>query len=532
MNNEFEKLGLASGVLKSIETLGFTKPTKIQEELIPIIMDGFDAIGQAQTGTGKTLAYAASVLSKIDVKTDVIRAIILTPTRELALQVSEEFETLNKSSKFNILPVFGGSSIELQLRALRRGVDIVVGTPGRVMDLMRRKALNIEKLEFFILDEADEMLNMGFLEDIEDIFKQTNKDKQVLLLSATMPKEIEKIAKKYMKPDYQHIEIESKTKTAANVKQYYYVVNEKIRNEAVCRVIDLKDTKRIIIFCQTKIQCDNLLKELSMRNYSAEVMHGDIQQNMRIQTLDRFKNDAFNILIATDVAARGIHVDNIDLVINYNLPQDFESYVHRIGRTGRADAVGEAISFVSNRELSFFNGLTKFTKSNIERCELPSKDDIIKNKYSKILASTYKIVENKEYDEAIEYIRDFNKDELMKIAAALLKMSVSEKLGSDFNKDLTIKEEKRGIRTRNTSPNSTRVFLTIGKLDNLKVGTLLDFMKKETGIDKDCFNNIEILTKFTFLDVATKEVNTFMKKIHNTVLNDRTIRAEVAKNQK
>lgn len=536
MNNDFKNLGLSSNVLKSIDTLGFTKPSKIQEELIPIIMDGYDVIGQAQTGTGKTLAYAASVLSKIDVKTNVIRAIVLTPTRELALQVSEEFETLNKSSNFNILPVFGGSSIELQLRALKKGVDIVVGTPGRVMDLMKRKALNIDKLEFFVLDEADEMLNMGFLEDIENIFKQTNKDKQVLLLSATMPREIENIAKKYMKPDYQHIEIESKTRTAANVKQYYYVINEKIRNEAICRVIDLKDTKRIIIFCQTKMQCDNLLKELSVRNYSAEVMHGDIVQSMRIQTLDRFKNDAFNILIATDVAARGIHVDNIDLVINYNLPQDFESYVHRIGRTGRAEAVGEAISFVSSREMGFFNGLAKFTKSTIERKELPNKEDIIKSKYAKTLAIAGEIIENKKYDEALEYVRDLNKEDLIKLAAALLKESVDDKIGSDFNKDLTIKEERRGDRdrnrSRNTSPNSTRVFLTIGKLDDLKRGTLLDFMKKETGIDKDCFNNIEILTKFTFLDVSTKEVKTFMKKIHNTVLNGRTIRAEVAKNQK
>ena len=532
MNNNFKDLGLSSSVLKSIDTLGFTKPSKIQEELIPVIMDGYDVIGQAQTGTGKTLAYAASVLSKIDVKTNLIRAIVLTPTRELALQVSEEFETLNKSSKFNILPVFGGSSIELQLRALKRGVDIVVGTPGRVMDLMRRKALNIEALEFFVLDEADEMLNMGFLEDIEEIFKQTNKDKQVLLLSATMPKEIERIAKKYMKPDYQHIEIEAKTKTAANVKQYYYVVNEKIRNEAICRVIDLKDTKRIIIFCQTKMQCDNLLKELSVRNYSAEVMHGDIMQSMRIQTLDRFKNDAFNILIATDVAARGIHVDNIDLVINYNLPQDFESYVHRIGRTGRADAAGEAISFVSGREMGFFNGLAKFTKSTIEKCELPNKEDIIKNKYVKTLSNAHEVIKNKEYEEALEYIRDFNREDLMKVAAALLKVSVNEKIGSDFNKDLTLKDDRNNGRSRNTNPNSTRVFLTIGKLDNLKKGTLLDFMKKETGIDKDCFNNIEILTKFTFLDVSTKEVNTFMKKIHNKVLNDRTIRAEVAKNQK
>ena len=530
MNTNFKNLGLSDKVLKSIETLGFVKPSKIQEEIIPIILDGNDVIGQAQTGTGKTLAYAASILSKIDVSTNVIRAIILVPTRELALQVGEEFDALNKSSKFNVLPVFGGSSIELQLRALRRGVDIVVGTPGRVMDLQRRGALNIDNLEFFVLDEADEMLNMGFLEDIETIFEKTNKEKQVLLLSATMPRGIKRLAEKYMKPDYQHIEIEATQKTSINVKQSYYLVSEKTRAEAICRVMDLKDSKRTIIFCQTKKECDELLKELTLRNYSAEVMHGDIQQNMRIQTLDRFKHDAFKILIATDVAARGIHVDGIDLVINYNMPQEFESYIHRIGRTGRANSQGEAISFVSNRELKFFKDLEKFTKSKFEQAELPGRDEIVKAKYNKVLTQAHESIQSKEYEEAIEYVRSFNKDELMRVAAALLKVSVDEKIGSDFNRDMTIKEKRGNHRFPNDR--QVRVFLTIGKLDNLKKGTLLDFMKKETNINKDCFQNIEILTKFTFLDVDRDVVEKFMKKIHNKKLNNRVIRVEVAKNQK
>jgi ATP-dependent RNA helicase DeaD len=527
--SNFKDLGLNNKVLKAIDELGFTKPSKIQEQIIPVILDGYDCIGQAQTGTGKTLAYAASILSKINVDTNVVRAIILTPTRELALQVAEEFENLNSNSNLDVLAVFGGSSIETQLKALKRGVDIVVGTPGRVMDLMRRRALSIDDIEFFVLDEADEMLNMGFLEDIESIFEKTNDDKQVLLLSATMPKPIKKLAEKYMKADYQHIEIEAKQKTSLNVKQSYYLVTEKTRCEAICRVIDLKDSARTIIFCQTKKECDQLLKELSLRNYSAEVMHGDIAQSVRIQTLDRFKNDSFKILIATDVAARGIHVDGIDLVINYNMPQEYESYIHRIGRTGRADAQGEAISFVSNRELKFFKDLEKFTKSTIEKCELPTKEEIVKSKYTKVMSSAYDAIKDKKYEEAIEYVRSFNKDELMKVAAALLKISVDEKIGSDFNKDLTIKENHT---RRNVNPNHTRVFLTIGKLDKLKKGTLLDFMKKETGINKDCFHNIEILTKFTFLDVDSKEVNKFMKKIHNKKLNDRVIRAEIAKNQK
>src|SRR5574344_279479 len=260
-------------------------------------------------------------------------------------------------------------------------------------------------------------------------------------------------------------------------------------------------------------------------------MHGDIEQGMRIKTLDRFKNDAFKILIATDVAARGIHVDNIDLVINYNLPQEFEAYIHRIGRTGRADAMGEAISLVSNRESRFFEDLIRFTKSNPEKCEIPTKDEIINNKYAKVMEEAHNSIKDKTYEEAVAYVRNFNKDELMKVAAALLRTAVSSKLGSNFDKDVTVKDEKRS-RGRNTKEGYTRVFLTIGKLDNLKAGTLLDFMKKETSIDKDCFQNIEILTKFTFLDVDSKEVNKFIKKIHNKKLNDRVISAEIAKKSK
>ena len=257
-------------------------------------------------------------------------------------------------------------------------------------------------------------------------------------------------------------------------------------------------------------------------------MHGDIEQKMRIQTLDRFKSDAFKVLIATDVAARGIHVDNIDLVINYNLPQEFEAYIHRIGRTGRANEYGEAVSLVSNREMSFFNNLIKFTKSNVEKCEVPTKEIIIKSKYANVMEEVHSTINDKSYMEAIEYVRDFNKDELLKVAASLLKNSVNKELGSNFDKDLTIKETK----SKRSLDGYTRVFLTIGKLDKIKMGSLLDFMKETTGINKDCFKDIEILTKFTFLNVADNEVKSFIKKISNEKLNDRVIRAEIAKKAK
>lgn len=528
MNKDFKNLGLNSKVVKSIETLGFVKPSEIQEQMIPLIMEGYDLIGQAQTGTGKTLAYTSSILSKINTKTNFVRAIVLTPTRELALQVEEEFENINKSNDFDILAVYGGSSIEKQMDALKVGVDVVVGTPGRVIDLIKRKKLNIDALEFFVLDEADEMLNMGFLEDIEEIFKHTNVEKQVLMLSATMPKEIEKLASKYMKKDYQHILIESDTKTADNVDQYYYLVTEKVRTEVLCRIMDLKNSKRSIIFCATKRECDELLTNLSIRGYKAEAMHGDIAQVNRIQTLERFKKGTFKILIATDVAARGIHVDDIECVINYKLPQDYESYIHRIGRTGRAGATGEAISLVSNRELRFLTGVEKFINCKINKCELPTKEEIVKLKYQTILEEASELTKSNNNLEAIEYVRDLNKGDLINLAASLLKITVDKEIGSNLEKPVEVKEE----RVRSVKDGSVRVFITVGKKDNLKKGSLLDFLKLETGIKKDCFKNIEVLSTFTFIDVDEKELNKFTKNLQNKKYNGRTIRIEKAKRQK
>ena len=527
MNEKFKNLGLSEKVLKSINDLNFETPSDIQEQMIPLIMKGIDLIGQAETGTGKTLAYAASILSKMDVTTNVVKAIILTPTRELALQVCEEFDTLNTSSKFDIVPVYGGSSIENQIRDLKRGADVVVGTPGRICDLIRRGKLNINSLEFFVLDEADEMLDMGFLEDIETVFKETNRNKQVLMLSATMPEQIKKLATNYMKKDYQHIVIKSETRTSKNVKQFYYLANERSRVEVLCRVLDIKNTKRTIIFCQTKKECDELLMDLSVRGYNAEAMHGDIMQSMRIKTLDRFKKGAFNFLIATDVAARGIHVDDIDLVINYKLPQEFETYIHRIGRTGRAGSVGEAISLVNAKELRTLKMIEKFVNSEIVEQKMPTKELIIETKYQLLIEEASK-VNKEELENAYRYVRDLNKGDLMNLSAALLKMTVEKQIGSNLNKDVNYQEEQ----VKHVKSGYTRVFITIGKKDGLKKGSLLDFIKAETNMKKDYFKNIEVLSTFTFIDVDDSAVEEFAKKIKGKKFNNRIIRIEKAKRQK
>lgn len=526
MNYEnFSDLGLSIDVLNSIDKLGYKNPTKIQMEVIPLILNGFDCLGEAQTGTGKTLAYASSILSKLNENTNKVKALILTPTRELSIQVCNDFINLNKSDNFTILSVYGGSSITEQIKALKKGVDVVVGTPGRLIDLIDRKALNLDSIEFFVLDEADEMLDMGFLEDIKKIFDKTNNDKQVLMFSATMPDNILRLASKYMKNDYKKVQIKEASDTSINITQYYYLVNEKMRSEALCRVLDNKNPKSSIIFCQKKSDVDNLITEMSKRNYSVEAMHGDINQSMRIQTLERFKDKAFTYLIATDVAARGIHVDDVDLVVNYNLPQDVESYIHRVGRTGRAFKKGEAISFVTPREVSFLKDVEKRAKCVIELKELPLFKDVISSKYNKIINSVNEITENKEYEDCIPYVRDMNKEDLMKFSASLLKMIFNKEIGSNFDKEIIIKKDRRDI----VSSDSTRVFVTVGTMDGIKKNTLLDFLEDITKFKKDNFRNVEVLTKFSFMDVNNSVVDDVIKKLNNQKYKNHTVRIEKAK---
>ena len=529
MNNKFENLGLSSQVVKSIAALGYDTPSPIQEGVIPLIMDNYDVIGQAQTGTGKTLAYAGAILSKIDVKKNIVQSIILAPTRELAMQVCEEFKSLNKSKEFDILAVYGGDSIDRQIKALKKGADVVVGTPGRVLDLMRRKVLDIKSINFFVLDEADEMLNMGFLEDIESVLKETNDSKQVLMLSATMPKEIKKLAKNYMREDFKQVTIKADSLAANTVKQSYYVANDKHRTEVLCRILDFKKLSKTIIFCQTKKQCDELLGDLQKRGYSSEAMHGDIAQANRMKTLDRFKDGSFNFLIATDVAARGIHVDNIDLVINFSLPREFESYIHRIGRTGRANSKGEAISIITPKERSYMKRIEKEAKCEITEGKVPEGEEIVENKFNSILADVKIMIDENKQEKALKYVRDLNKGDLINLSAALLKTMVDKELGSNIYKKLEVKER---TSNKNVDKNKTRVFINIGKKDNLKKGSLLDFAKKETGVDKDDLTNIEILSTFTFIDIKDKSVKEFMKKIKGKTFGGRQIRVEISNKSK
>ncbi len=347
----FEEMEIYPEIVRAVEDMGFEEATPIQAQAIPVMMSGVDMIGQAQTGTGKTAAFGIPLLQKVDPESRRLQAIILCPTRELAIQVAEELRNLAKYMQgVKILPIYGGQDIGKQIRSLKGGVQIIIGTPGRVMDHMRRHTIRLGDLHTVVLDEADEMLNMGFREDIETILKDTPEERQTVLFSATMPQAIMEIAETYQRKAV-HVKVVKKELTVPNIEQYYYEVRPKNKDEVLCRLLDLYSPKLSLIFCNTKKKVDELVLELQNRGYFAEGLHGDLKQMQRDRVMQGFRDGNTDILVATDVAARGIDVDDVEAVFNYDLPQDDEYYVHRIGRTGRAGRTGKSFTFIVGREV-------------------------------------------------------------------------------------------------------------------------------------------------------------------------------------
>ena len=427
--NKFEKLGLSEELLKSINELGFEKPTPIQENIIPVILEGYDVIGQAQTGTGKTLAFSSILLTNLKERKKKPQAYILSPTRELTMQIHEELKKLGKYSSLRFACVYGGSGIEKQIKSIKKGVDIVVGTPGRMMDLMRRKVLQLDEVSYVVLDEADEMLNMGFVEDIETIISKTNPDHTTMLFSATMPEGIKKIAKKYMKPDYKHIQVKQKTITANTVKQYYFEVKQKDRFETLCRIIDSETVQSGIIFCRTKRSVDEVTEQMQKANYNVEAMHGDLNQDHRMRTLKKFNEGTIHYLIATDVAARGIDVENISHVINYELPQEVDLYVHRIGRTGRAGRKGRSFTLVVGREIYRIRDIERICNTQIKPRMVPSVADITQAKASQIFDQVMEVISNNDLSSLQKKVEDKIEEEnitAMELCAGFLKLHLGD----------------------------------------------------------------------------------------------------------
>jgi ATP-dependent RNA helicase DeaD len=513
---KFNELGFSKKILDAIDAMGFEEPSQIQAEAIPEVLKGNDIIGQAQTGTGKTMAFGAPMLNNINAGKKV-SALVLAPTRELAIQVNEELMRIGKFSRLSILPIYGGQPIDRQIKALKRGVDIVVGTPGRVIDHINRKTLDLSEIQFLVLDEADEMLNMGFIEDIEEIIKNSNEERQTLLFSATMPDQIKRLAKRYMKKDAKHIAIAKNTVTVEKIKQYYYEIKHKDRFETLCRILDVDEPSSAIIFCKTKRGVDELVEWMQGRGYNVEGMHGDMNQSQRMNTLRKFKEGNLDFLVATDVAARGIDVEDITHVINYDLPQDTESYVHRIGRTGRANKEGVAYSLVTPREYMMLKQIEKYTKSKIKRKEIPTVDEIFESKYKSILNTVKESIEKEDYMDFVPVATELDEEyNLVDVAAALMKMYFNRELSFDY------KDNKLG------GSKNVRLFLSIGKIDKIDPKKLLKFISENSGLDVGDIGDIDILTKFSFIEAPERFVDVLLKKVNGKRFNGRRVNIEIA----
>ncbi|MBU4607171.1 MAG: DEAD/DEAH box helicase [Euryarchaeota archaeon] len=426
----FEELDLSKEMKKAIEDIGFEEATPIQSLTIPHVLAGEDVIGQAQTGTGKTAAFGIPVLEKVYVPDNSVQAIVLCPTRELCIQVAEEIVKLSKyMKKVKVLPIYGGQPIGRQIRALNKGVHIVIGTPGRVMDHLQRGTLKLDGVEMVVLDEADEMLDMGFRDDIEEILRFVPKKRQTLLFSATLSKDILRLTKKYQK-NPQFLKVPHHHLSAPKIEQSYFEVNEKMKAELLSRLMDIHDIKLALVFCNTKRRVDRLVKDLKTRGYFVDGIHGDMRQAQRDRVMNKYRNGKIDILVATDVAARGIDVPDVEAVFNHDVPNDTEYYVHRIGRTGRAGKKGRSFTFVSGKEIYKLRDIQRYTKTKIKQERIPSVGDIEKIKIDLVLEKIKNSIQNDNLDTHIHTVEGlieigFNS---LDISAALLKIIKEKEL--------------------------------------------------------------------------------------------------------
>ncbi len=497
-------------ILKALDMLEFTYPTEIQEKAIPVVYSGRDCIGQAQTGTGKTFSYAIPIIESVDITDDHIQALILCPTRELSLQVYAEFIKLVRFSKaIRVVTIYGGQSIERQIKDLKAKPQIIIGTPGRIIDHMNRKTLRFGSLRKLVLDEADEMLKMGFQEDLETILKETPEDRQTVLFSATMPPFIKNVALNYQH-DPVNIKIEAKTLTVEAIKQYYYEVSLASKMDLLIRVLDYYQFKSCIIFSNTKKGVDEIVTELQKNNYIVDGLHGDLKQMNRDRVMNSFRAGNINILVATDVAARGIDVNDVEAIINYDLPQEDEIYVHRIGRTGRAGKKGMSLSFITKRGRKRLEEIEYYTKSKIEKKEIPSVTEIRKRLVNNVYNLIVEKINNEErhnYSYLVNKLLADNYD-VMDIINALFELSIHDEI-KEYNE--IVVEPQRKPKEKKSSSNVSYGFVNInlGKHEELRPPELLDLINKQTRIPRDGIGDIKIRKSGTSFEVK----ETFMKKI-------------------
>lgn len=515
----FEDLAIQTEILKAITEMGFEEATPIQAQAIPVVLEGHDIVGQAQTGTGKTAAFGIPILQNIDPKSKALQAIVLCPTRELAIQVAEEIRKLSKFLHgIKVLPIYGGQDITKQIRSLKAGTQVIIGTPGRVMDHMRRKTVKFDCVKTIALDEADEMLNMGFREDIETILQEVPDDRQTILFSATMPKAIMDITKNYQK-NAQIIKVVRKELTVPNIEQFYYEVRPKTKQEVLSRLLDMYNPKLSVVFCNTKRMVDELVTDLQGRGYFAEGLHGDLKQQQRDRVMNGFRNGKTEILIATDVAARGIDVDDIDAVFNYDLPQDDEYYVHRIGRTGRAGKSGRAFSFVVGKEVYKLRDIQRYCKTKIKSMPIPSVNDVAEAKVGKIFENLDEVINSEEletYVDMIEKVVNEKEISAMDIAAAFLKLALGEDSQEELVSSSSNNNHSANYENTGAEEGMVRLFINIGKNQKVRPGDILGAIAGESGMPGKLVGSIDMYDKYTFVEVPrefTKDVLLAMKNV-------------------
>lgn len=540
---QFSDLGLAHEIEKVIKEIGYETPSPIQAESIPPLLEGRDIVGQAQTGTGKTAAFALPLLSRINLSKKQPQILVLAPTRELAIQVAEAFQVYARHMKgFQVLPIYGGQSMGVQLKQLKRGAHVIVGTPGRVMDHLRRKTLNLSQLVALVLDEADEMLNMGFIEDVEWILGHTPEDRQIALFSATMPTAIRKITRNYLN-DPVEVKIKTKTATVDTITQRYWKVTGIHKLDALTRILEVDPFDAMIIFVRTKNATVELAEKLEARGYSSSAINGDMNQQLREKTIARLKSGSLDILVATDVAARGLDVGRISHVINYDVPYDTEAYVHRIGRTGRAGKKGQAILFVAPREIRMLRAIERATKQEIKLLQLPTREQVAGHRINQFKERIGQVLENeklKSFHEILESYQQEHQVEYSDIASALAFMVQGERPFVDLKPERKAPEQNRQTRTRTDqdsprsrrqshsrgdAPHSEEGMLTyrldVGITHGVSPGNIVGAIANEAGLDSQHIGRIKLYDEYSTVDLPDGMPADIFQQLKKTRVCDR-----------
>ncbi|NYT18627.1 MAG: DEAD/DEAH box helicase [Methanobacteriales archaeon] len=522
----FEEMDLSPKLKKAIKDLGFEEATPIQSLVIPPILEGQDVIGQAQTGTGKTAAFGIPILEMVDSTDDSLQAVILCPTRELAIQVAEELKKLSKYKKTKVLPIYGGQPIERQIKALKKGVQIIIGTPGRVMDHMYRRTLSMAKVKIIILDEADEMLDMGFREDIEFVLGKMPSERQMLLFSATMSKAILALTKKYQNNPL-FLKVAHQELTVPQIEQVYFEVREKNKLDLLSRLIDLHDLQLSLVFCNTKRRVDKLVNHLQTRGYMAGGLHGDMSQNQRDRVMAKFRKGQIDVLVATDVAARGIDVDDVEAVFNYDVPNDDEYYVHRIGRTGRAGRTGQAFTFVAGKEIYKLRDIQRYTKVRIKQLQIPSLQEVEKLKNYRFLENLKHLINNEYLGQEVQMVEKLMEDDYssLDVAAALMKMLLDKRSNSQS-------KSAPEFGDTGAQPGKVRFFINVGRKQNVKAKDIVKAVHEVSGLSSTSIGRIDVLDKFSFLEIPLEHAQEISEALEGTRIKGKRVNLEPANKKK